>query len=110
MNMSKLIATIILLAASTASQAVEVASGSVACRTRAALEILRSSGGLENMPEHYRGITCFEIARPINGKLVSRDDTGVVEIKLTQRRGMNEPNRIYIDETATALNKLAVNG
>lgn len=97
--MRKFISVLVLTAASTAAQSIEIASGSVVCRTRAALEILRESGGFDALPEHFRGITCFEIARPLRGDLVSRDDTGVAEIRLTQRRSMSDPSRVYIDES-----------
>lgn len=95
--MEKLFATLILAAASTAAPAIEIETGSVVCRTRAALEILRESGGFDRLPEHFRGITCFEVAKPLRGDLVSRDDTGVVEVRLTQRRTMSDPSRVYVD-------------
>ena len=96
---TKILGILTLGMASFAVQAVEVASGSVACRTRAALEILRQAGGIENMSEHFRGITCFQLARPIKGTIVSRDDTGVLEVRLNNRRNMRDPARLYIDET-----------
>ncbi len=71
--------------------------GSVACRSKAALEAMRSAGGFERLPEFLIGTACFRLSAPLTGQVRSVGPGGGVEIVPRQRRLITQPSSLWVE-------------